>query len=60
MKPLFRWAGSKARLVDALEKRVPATMHAYHEPFCGSAALFSFISPTRTRARASRFETTPR
>lgn len=45
MKPLLKWAGSKAKLVAELSARAPATFRAYFEPFCGSAALFFHLQP---------------
>jgi DNA adenine methylase len=40
MKPLFGWVGGKQRLVDQIMPLLPSKYGAYHEPFCGSAALF--------------------
>lgn len=40
MKPLFAWVGGKQRLVDQILPLLPSKYMAYHEPFCGSAALF--------------------
>jgi DNA adenine methylase len=40
MKPLFAWVGGKQRLADQILPLVPREFRAYHEPFCGSAALF--------------------
>ena len=40
MKPLFAWVGGKQRLANQILPLVPDDFRAYHEPFCGSAALF--------------------
>jgi DNA adenine methylase len=44
--PLFRWAGSKRRLLPDLLKCVPPSYARYFEPFCGSACLFFRLRPT--------------
>ncbi|NJO82030.1 MAG: Dam family site-specific DNA-(adenine-N6)-methyltransferase [Blastochloris sp.] len=44
MKPFFRWAGSKASLVDAIASRLPGLIDTYYEPFAGSAALFLHLA----------------
>jgi DNA adenine methylase len=43
--PLFRWAGSKKKLLPEIRARFPQTIRTYHEPFCGSACLFFDILP---------------
>jgi len=42
MKPLFKWAGGKRKLLKyyAKERVYPDTFEAYHEPFLGAGALF--------------------
>lgn len=47
LKPLLRWAGSKRRLLPLLKERLPKSFDRYVEPFCGSAALFFDIRPTK-------------
>lgn len=44
-KPIFRWAGSKKKLLPILIKNLPASYNRYIEPFCGSACLFFAIKP---------------
>lgn len=44
--PLFRWAGSKRKLLPELLKAVPTSFHRYVEPFAGSACLFFALRPT--------------
>jgi DNA adenine methylase len=43
MKPLLKWAGGKARLAPAIEAAFGAPcIGTYHEPFCGSGAVFLY------------------
>jgi DNA adenine methylase len=44
--PLFRWAGSKRKLLPELLKHVPASYGRYLEPFSGSACLFFALQPS--------------
>lgn len=46
MVPLFRWAGSKRKLLDEIKTRLPERFGTYHEPFCGSACLFFDLLPS--------------
>lgn len=45
MEPLFRWAGSKKKLLPNIKSRFPRAYGTYHEPFCGSACLFFDVLP---------------
>lgn len=45
MEPLFRWAGSKRKLLSNIRARFPTDYGTYHEPFCGSACLFFDVLP---------------
>jgi len=40
MKPIFRWAGSKRKLLPIIKNEMPVSYKRYVEPFCGSACLF--------------------
>lgn len=40
MKPIFRWAGSKRKLLQMIKSEMPCSYKRYVEPFCGSACLF--------------------
>lgn len=42
---VFRWAGSKRKLLPVLMKNIPDEYGRYVEPFCGSACLFFAIKP---------------
>ena len=42
---IFRWAGSKRKLLPVLMKNIPSEYGRYVEPFCGSACLFFAINP---------------
>jgi DNA adenine methylase len=44
---VFRWAGSKKKLLPVLLRSVPAQFNAYYEPFVGSGCLFFAIKPQR-------------
>ncbi len=46
-KPLFRWAGSKSKLLPILIKNTPSKINSYIEPFCGSACLFFALKPSK-------------
>jgi DNA adenine methylase len=43
--PLFRWAGSKRKLLPELMKHIPSSYGQYIEPFSGSACLFFALRP---------------
>ncbi len=43
-RPFLKWAGGKARLLPALERRLPPRFGTYHEPFLGGAALFFHLA----------------
>lgn len=45
MDPIFRWAGSKKKLLPNIRARFPQGFGTYHEPFCGSACLFFDVLP---------------
>lgn len=45
MGPIFRWAGSKRKLIPTLKSYVPENINTYYEPFCGSACLFFELMP---------------
>lgn len=40
MRPLFRWAGSKRKILPYMKKYLPENYNRYYEPFCGSACLY--------------------
>jgi len=43
--PLFRWAGSKRKLLPRLLQLVPSQFKSYIEPFAGSACLYFALLP---------------
>jgi DNA adenine methylase len=43
--PIFRWAGSKRKLLSILTANVAPSYHTYIEPFAGSACLFFALQP---------------
>lgn len=43
--PIFRWAGSKRKLLDVIANRLPPNYSRYVEPFAGSACLFFALRP---------------
>ena len=44
---VFRWAGSKRKLVPVLNSLVPPAFDRYIEPFAGSACLFFHLAPPK-------------
>src|SRR6185312_12856025 len=44
-KPFVRWAGGKARLLQAILPHCPPHFRSYHEPFLGSGAVFFALRP---------------
>ncbi|HEY4125110.1 MAG TPA: Dam family site-specific DNA-(adenine-N6)-methyltransferase, partial [Rhizomicrobium sp.] len=46
-KPFLRWAGSKRKQLDRLQKYWRDTHQGYVEPFAGSACLFFALAPAR-------------
>ncbi len=47
MGPIFRWAGSKRKLIPILNRYVPEKINTYYEPFCGSACLYFDLIPAK-------------
>jgi len=45
LKPLLKWVGGKAQLIDAISERLPETFDTYHEPFLGGGALYFHLAP---------------
>ena len=45
-EPFLKWAGSKRKLLPALEGLIPKSFGTYIEPFLGSASLFFHLAPT--------------
>ena len=45
MNSIFRWAGSKRRLLPTLVQLAPRQFGRYIEPFAGSACLFFKLEP---------------
>jgi DNA adenine methylase len=43
--PIFRWAGSKKKLLSALQIAAPDEFGKYYEPFFGSGILFLHLKP---------------
>jgi len=43
--PVFRWAGSKRKLLPVLVANTPSNYRRYFEPFAGSACLFFALRP---------------
>lgn len=43
--PLFRWVGSKRRIAQRIVDVIGSVRGRYHEPFCGSAAVFLALRP---------------
>jgi DNA adenine methylase len=46
--PLFRWAGSKRKLLGILQANVSPWYSTYIEPFAGSACLFFALQPAKS------------
>jgi len=46
-QPIFRWAGSKKKILPILLRSVPSQFSRYVEPFAGSACLFFALRPAR-------------
>jgi DNA adenine methylase len=47
LDPIFRWAGSKRKLLATLLANVPDSYGTYVEPFAGSACLFFALEPPK-------------
>jgi DNA adenine methylase len=45
--PIIKWVGGKTKLLGELLARLPAQFNRYYEPFCGGAALFFRVAPSR-------------
>lgn len=46
MNSIFRWAGSKRKLLKHMRGHWSPSYHRYVEPFCGSACLFFDLEPS--------------
>jgi DNA adenine methylase len=46
LKPLFRWAGGKGKMLRHYEPLLPSSYSAYCEPFFGGGAMFAHIKRT--------------
>ena len=51
MKPILKWVGGKAQLLDKIREMLPADFdpntHMYYEPFLGGGAVLLDINPSR-------------
>lgn len=47
LKSFLKWAGGKTRTAETLAALAPPEYGTYHEPFCGSAAVFFALRPER-------------
>lgn len=47
LNTLFRWVGSKRRIAPRIAALIGEVRGRYHEPFCGSAAVFFEALPAR-------------
>lgn len=45
-KSLFKWMGSKKKLVPRILELLPKGFNTYHEPFMGSGVVFLSLEPT--------------
>ena len=45
MKPVVKWAGGKAQLLDHIKALLPRRYNVYYEPFLGGGAVLFGISP---------------
>ncbi|MBE2184433.1 MAG: DNA adenine methylase, partial [Anaerolineae bacterium] len=48
VRPVLKWVGGKSRLLPEILPRLPASFHAYHEPFIGGGALFFNLGTQET------------
>lgn len=46
-KPLLKWAGGKAQLLDTIARYLPKDIERYVEPMIGGGALFFALAPHR-------------
>ncbi len=51
-RPIVKWAGGKAQLLQELEDNLPASFGTYYEPFFGGGALFFHLSAKGVVRRA--------
>lgn len=45
VKPVLKWAGGKAQMLDVLTQHMPVKFNKYIEPFIGGGALFFELTP---------------
>lgn len=46
-RPILKWAGGKAQLIDQICKRLPTNYNKYIEPFIGGGALYFHLNPNK-------------
>ena len=46
-RPILKWAGGKAQLLDELTAKLPGSFGRYIEPFIGGGALFFAVQPSQ-------------
>jgi DNA adenine methylase len=46
MKPVVKWVGGKAQLLDRIKELLPDEFGTYYEPFVGGAAVLLDLNPT--------------
>lgn len=47
MKPILKWVGGKAQLLEIIKENMPETFDTYFEPFIGGGAIFFNVEPQK-------------
>ena len=58
-RPVLKWAGGKAQLVDHILPLLPREIRTYHEPFCGGGAVFFALAAQGRFKRAVLSDSNP-
>lgn len=56
MKPIIKWVGGKAQLLDKIHKLMPLAYKKYYEPFLGGGAVLLDLNPKEAVAGDTNFE----
>ena len=48
MQPLIKWPGGKSSEIEYIKDIIPSNYERYIEPFCGGAAVYFYLEPSKS------------